>query len=158
MSVPMMLEWLPLPKNFAADLKATLAIDDASKRLAGLETLAQHRLSYLETLQLDRALNAQKIDAASGYTSLRLALLGTSTMDHLAPCVRVAGVRRRLRIEAYVGAYGQYRQELLDAHRGGERLLALDVELLETAPPERQRGPVLDTNGDQGERKTGTEA
>jgi DNA-directed RNA polymerase subunit beta len=36
--------------------------------------------------------------------------------------------------------------------------LALDVELLETAPPERQRGPVLDTNGDQGERKTGTEA
>jgi FkbH-like protein len=40
--------------------------------------------------------------------------LASSTVDHLLPAIRVAGLRRRLLIEVYTGAYGQYRQELLD--------------------------------------------
>ena len=35
-------------------------------------------------------------------------------MDHLSSAIRVAGLRRKLLIDVRIGAYGQYRQELLD--------------------------------------------
>ena len=45
---------------------------------------------------------------------MRLAVLASSTVDHLSPAIRVAGLRRKLLIDVHGGAYGQYRQELLD--------------------------------------------
>ncbi|HLX98637.1 MAG TPA: HAD-IIIC family phosphatase, partial [Roseiarcus sp.] len=52
---------------------------------------------------------------AAGFASIRLAIVASSTVDHLAPAIRVAGLRRRLLIEVHHGSYGQYRQDLLDA-------------------------------------------
>jgi FkbH-like protein len=49
-----------------------------------------------------------------GFAPIRLAVLASATVDHLAPAIRVAGLRRHLRIEVQIGPYGQYRQDLFD--------------------------------------------
>jgi FkbH-like protein len=54
------------------------------------------------------------LEPAPGYSPVRLAILASSTVDHLLPGIRVAGLRRRLLMDIYVGAYSQYRQELMD--------------------------------------------
>jgi FkbH-like protein len=109
-----MLNWLPPPADFRGDLRAALGAEPGADRLARIAALAQHRLGYLETIQLDRAITWNAADPPADYTTVRLALLASATVDHLAPAIRVAGLRHRLLIDVYTGGYGQYRQELLD--------------------------------------------
>ena len=67
---------------------------------------------------------------------MRLAVLGSSTLTHLLPAIRVGGLRRNIWIETYEGEYGQYRQELTDpasplhAFRPNAVLLAFDAHHL----------------------------
>src|SRR6266404_6765595 len=102
--------WLPEISGFRDRLR------DAVRRppeeiFGALVALSRHRLSALETLQLDRAL--QHNDAPERQpTAVRLALLGSSTVDHLIPGIRVAGLRHGLSIRSWLGSYGQYRQDL----------------------------------------------
>lgn len=110
------MDWLPPIADFRARLHAAAGTTDARERLEKLALLAQHRLSFLETLQLDRALGATPTSIPPGFASARLAILGSGTLDHLVPAIRVAGLRRRLAIDAYAGGYNQYRAELLDPH------------------------------------------
>ncbi len=107
------MNWLPAPPDFRNDLRAAVEAPLAD-RLHKLAALAQHRLSFLETIQLDRALGEFSVEQSTGFSRLRLAILASSTVDHLAPAIRVAGLRRKLLIEAHICRYGQYRQELLD--------------------------------------------
>ena len=64
---------------------------------------------------------------------VRLAVLGSSTLTHLLPAIRVAGLRRGIWIDTYETDYGQYWQELSDpesalhAFRPTAVLLALDA-------------------------------
>jgi len=109
-----MLEWLPNISDFRGELRAATAEQDPAQRLERLARLAQHRLSFLETIQLDRALGSAMATPAPGFASIRLAILASSTVDHLLPGIRIAGLRRRLLIDIHTGNYGQYRQELLD--------------------------------------------
>jgi FkbH-like protein len=111
----MTLNWLPKPTDFRGELKAALQIRDRAEGLEKLVGLAQQRLGLVDTIQLDRALTAIMSGAKSGFSSLRLAILASSTVDHLSPAIRVGGLRRRLLIDIHTGAYGQYRQDLLDA-------------------------------------------
>lgn len=110
-----MMTWLPIPSDFRRDLRAAREAPHSAARLESLVCLAEHRLGYLETLQLDRALGEQATESIPGFSLLRLAILASSTVDHLAPAIRVAGLRRRLLINVHVGRYGQYRQEILDS-------------------------------------------
>jgi FkbH-like protein len=105
--------WLPVAPDFGGDLRAALESPKPLGFLEKLASLAQHRLGFLETLQLDRALSQWTLEAVSGFSVVRLAILASSTVDHLLPAIRVAGLRRRLLIDVRIGAYGQYRQELL---------------------------------------------
>jgi FkbH-like protein len=107
------MDWLPLTSNFRGDLHAALETAKPTERLEKLASLAAYRLGFLETVQLDRAFGQLDIKEAHGFSSIRLAILGASTIDHLAPAIRVAGLRRRLLIDVYNGAYGQYRQDIL---------------------------------------------
>jgi len=100
--------------DFRLRLRAALAETDARARLDGLARLAQSRLDLVQTIQLDRALARGASDSIDGYASVRLALLSGNTIDHLPPAIRVAGLRHKLRLEVFSGAFGQYRQELLD--------------------------------------------
>ena len=107
------MSWLPIAPDFRVDLGVALESPDPTDCLEKLASLAKHQLGYLETLQLDRALGLTR-ESGSGFAIVRLAVLASSTVNHLLPAIRVAGLRRRLMIEIYTGAYGQYRQDLLD--------------------------------------------
>jgi FkbH-like protein len=109
-----MMNWLPLAGDFREDLHAAMGRAKPADALEGLAVLAGHRLSFLETIQLDRALARLGLKEASGFQPVRLAILASSTVDHLPPAIRVAGLRRKLLIDVHGGAYGQYRQDLLD--------------------------------------------
>ena len=109
------MSWLPAAPDFRGDLRAALDQAKPTDRLEGLAALAGHRLGFLETVQLDRALARLDMKEASGFQTVRLAILSSSTVDHLPPAIRVAGLRRRLLIEVHSGSYGQYRQDLLDS-------------------------------------------
>ena len=109
-----MMNWLPIARDFREDLRAALGQTKPTDALEGLASLAACRLGFLETVQLDRALARLDLKEAPGFQPIRLAILASSTVDHLPPAVRVAGLRRRLLIDLHSGAYGQYRQDLLD--------------------------------------------
>jgi FkbH-like protein len=109
------MSWLPIAGDFRGDLRAALAQAKPTDALDGLAALAARRLGFLETVQLDRALARLDLKEAPGFQPVRLAILASSTIDHLPPAIRVAGLRRGLLIEVHSGAYGQYRQDLLDA-------------------------------------------
>jgi len=128
-----MMDWLPPAPNFRADLAAALESPNPKDRLERLAALAQHRLGYLETLQLDRALAGLTPEPELGFARVRLAILASSTVDHLPPAIRVAGLRRRLIVDVYVGPYGQYRQDLLDSNSSLHRFAPQFVLLSMTA-------------------------
>jgi FkbH-like protein len=124
------MDWLPPVGDFRQRLKG-VSSDDSPARLERLAALAQHRLGFLETLQLDRAIGQAGAAAADGFTRLRVALIGSATLDQLAPGIRVAGLRRRLLFEVQTGRYGQYRQEVLDPgsslHRFAPQIVLLSI-------------------------------
>ena len=109
-----MMSWLPVATDFRADLRTALESSEPTICLERLASLARYRLGHLETLQLDRAFGRLTTESGSGFTVVRLAILASSTVDHLSPAIRVAGLRRRLMIDVHIGPYGQYRQGLLD--------------------------------------------
>jgi FkbH-like protein len=111
-----MMNWLPVARNFRADLGVALEASDPTDCLEKLASLAGYQLGYLETLQLDRAFSRLTMEPGSGFTVVRLAILASSTVNHLSPAIRVAGLRRRLIIDIHMGEYGQYRQDLLNPH------------------------------------------
>jgi FkbH-like protein len=107
--------WLPVIQQFREDLRAADAAGDAQRRLQQLSVLAAHRLGLVEMLQLDRALFKSAGLDFDGFARARIAVVGSATLDHLAPAIRVAALRHRLLLDVHTGAYGQYRQEILDA-------------------------------------------
>ncbi len=100
--------------DFRGDLRAALDTAKPTDCLENLASLAAYRLGFLETVQLDRAFGRLGLTAAPGFSPIRLAVLASSTVDHLSPAIRIPGLRRRLLIDVHSGAYGQYRQDLLD--------------------------------------------
>ncbi len=108
------MSWLPIAADFRGDLRVALASATSADCLEKLTSIAGYQLEVLETVQLDRAFARLGVREAPGFMSIRLAVLASSTVEHLVPAIRVAGLRRRLMIEVQYGAYGQYRQDLLD--------------------------------------------
>src|SRR6185436_8710219 len=103
-----MLTWLPTLNDFREKYQAALRVTNAVERLHCLASLAQHQLGFLETIQLDRALGEFVTEPPpSSFSRLRLAILASTTIDHLAPAIRVAGLRRGLLFDVYIGGYGQ---------------------------------------------------
>jgi FkbH-like protein len=109
------MSWLPPARDFRGELRMSVSREEPSDRLEGLARLASCRLGFLEMIQLDDALCRLQLKEAAGFQSVRLALLGSATVDHLLPGIRIAGLRRRLLIETYSTPFGQYRQALIDS-------------------------------------------
>jgi FkbH-like protein len=109
-----MMTWLPITPDFGGDLRAALDSANVINCLEKLASLAAYRLGFLETVQLDRAFGRLGLKEAPDFLPIRLAVLSSSTVDHLLSAIRVAGLRRRLLIDVQSGAYGQYRQDLFD--------------------------------------------
>ncbi len=126
--------WLPRHADWDGALAAAKKLP-AAEAAARLRELANCDIDFMQTAQLDRAIRkiaeAGRAEASDGKP-VRLALLGSSTLGHLAPGIRVAGYRRGLWIEIYEGEYGLYRQELEAAGDKNSALkeFAPDVVLL----------------------------
>jgi FkbH-like protein len=110
------LYWLPEIENWRARLRTL-----GSNREAAWEeaiALANSRLDFIRTNALDQIVIRTFGDTPPKNLAakpIRLALLGSSTMAHLHPAIRVAGLRRGLWISLYENDYGQYWQELTDS-------------------------------------------
>jgi len=117
-------------ESFAAARK--LAPPLAASRL---RELAGYDMDFVQTGQLDRALmkiaDAARA-AADAAPPVRLALLGSSTLTHLIPGIRVAAYRRGIWVDIYEGDYGLYRYELEQSGETSSQLaqFAPDVVLL----------------------------
>jgi FkbH-like protein len=111
------LTWLPpLPRDWGERLSAAREspADELWPRLMGL---ANTRLDLMRTIRLDRCLlNACGVDAPPGLATrpVRLAVLASSTVEHLLPAMRVGALRRGLWLSTFVPAYGQYSQDLMN--------------------------------------------
>jgi FkbH-like protein len=113
-----MLSWLPVASNWRPTLRTLSENPDGA--LASAVLLARHNLDFVKTNQLDDLI-LKLIENSNGFLDLqplRLALLGSSTTTHLHSAIRVAGVRKNLRVEIYEGEFGQYWQELSDQTSG----------------------------------------
>ena len=112
------MQWLPDPVDFRQSLKSAVAAEQADERMDRLSAIARLRLGFVETIQVDNALTGIVREATAGtltgFPRIRLGVLATSTIDHLLPAIRVAGLRRRLLVDVYAGSFGQYRQELMN--------------------------------------------
>jgi FkbH-like protein len=115
------LYWLPESPNWAVALKSI----NNKTAWAELRTLASARLDFLRTGMLDktlqRHLGGEGLPYGLDTKPVRLAILSSSTADHLLAGLRVGAMRRGVFLTTYVGDYGQYLQELSD---GGSRLYA----------------------------------
>jgi len=113
------LNWLALREDWDEALqllRAMPAPQDAVHLVPELRRLANSRMAFAQMAKLDRTLQralAAHDGTLPGLEPLRLAVLGSSTLSHLAAGIRVAGLRRGFAIEVYEAPYGMYWQELM---------------------------------------------
>jgi FkbH-like protein len=115
------LYWLPEVSDLERDLSAAEAAKDSKEAWRRLVEIAGKRLDFTQVNRVDRALQRHLADAppeSFAAKPIRLAVLGSSTLTHLLPAIRVGGLRRGLPVTTYEGNYGQYLQELADAGSG----------------------------------------
>ena len=101
------LDWLPTPA--AAQTQALRALTEPAAWPA-LMAAANTRLDTMGTLQVDRALRRLFGEAPPpglNTKPIHLLLLGSSTLDHLLPGLRVGALRHGLWLNVTVGDYGQ---------------------------------------------------
>ena len=77
--------------------------------------LANARLNFVLTNALDETVRRAFPTGRRRWRPVRLAVLGSSTLTHLLPGIRAAGLRRGIWIDTYENDYGQYLQELSEA-------------------------------------------
>jgi FkbH-like protein len=101
--------WLPndpdWPRTFAS-------LPEGEPRWPALQALANSQIDFLATVKLDRRLCESPTEI--GPEPIRLALLSSCTVDQLLPGLRIAALRRGMRLDIHVPDYGQYRQAILD--------------------------------------------
>jgi FkbH-like protein len=82
-----------------------------------LRVVAQRELTFTDVLKLDRLITKAALQnpaALEGVTRVKLAILSSSTTEHLAAGLRVAGARHNWLVVVYTHAYGAALQELND--------------------------------------------
>jgi FkbH-like protein len=111
------LHWLPRHATWSQALGSIVPGAEAWPTLC---SLARTRIDAMETRTLDRRRARALSEPPNGIAAspIRLAVLASSTVDHLLPAIRVAGLRRDLWIETHTPPYGQYAQSLMDTGSG----------------------------------------
>lgn len=127
----MELFWLPKSAEWSAALARARQMP-ASEAAPRLVALANSRIDFLQTVKLDRILRqfgSQLEPFLFRTRPVRLGLVGSSTLTHLVPAIRVAALRRGFAVDVCEGHYGTYHQDLADP--GSEiRLFKPDVVLI----------------------------
>jgi len=111
------LYWLPQHPDASGALKQIKSLPlGPEQQLSALRQLTRHDLDFVQIGQIDRRLREiqKKLHGIpAGWTILKLAILASSTIDHLLPSIRAAALRWGILLDCYIGPYNQYRQELL---------------------------------------------
>jgi len=148
------LYWLPVPTEFASKIKQLDALRDPSKAWVELMALAETRLDFIRINRLDQCLR-HHFDVSPpteiATRPIKLALLGSSTLSHLIPSIRVGALRRGIWMRVHEGNFGQYRQELADP-TGALRDFAPDVLLFAFDAPHLLRGSIVDSSSGETDR------
>ena len=127
------LHWLPTLPDWRARLRALPA--NPATAWDNAVALANARLNFVLTNALDETIRKVLPDGPDNLPTknVRLAVLGSSTLAHLLPGIRAAGLRRGIWIDTYENDYGQYLQELsetdspLHTFKPNAVLIALDT-------------------------------
>lgn len=108
------LHWLPTYSDWRPRLRALPA--DPAGAWDKAVALANARLNFVLSNALDEMVRRVLPTGPETLPTkkVRLAVLGSSTLAHLLPAIRVAGLRRGIWIDTYENDYGQYLQELSD--------------------------------------------
>ncbi len=129
------LHWLPTIADWRVRLRAlSTGVPSWDEAVA----LANAKLNFVLTNALDETMRRRFPQRPEGLATkpVRLAVLGSGTLTHLLPAIRVAGLRRGIWVDTYENDYGQYLQELADpgsalhAFRATAVLLAFDAHHL----------------------------
>jgi FkbH-like protein len=113
------LHWLPTIPDWRARLRS-LGGDtpgsDSGTTWNEAVALANAKLNFVLTNALDETVRRIFPSKPEGLATkpVRLAVLGSATLTHLLPAIRVAGLRRGIWIDTYENDFGQYAQELSD--------------------------------------------
>lgn len=124
------LAWLPVHPGLSQAIRSARALAEPDARWRAARQLAGYDRDMVATGRIERLLDPAP---ASGFAPVRLALLGSHTLDHLGPAIRVAGAGQGLAVHLHLGGYGLYRDALLrgdaalDAFAPEVILLALDI-------------------------------
>ncbi|WP_346291448.1 HAD-IIIC family phosphatase [Sphaerothrix gracilis] len=111
------LHWLPQHPDIRQAIRELSDIQLPADQLSYLRWLSGHQLDFNQIVRIDKRLQALKTKEAAIATSLpqvKLAVLASSTVEHLQAAIRVAALRRGLLADIYVAPYGQYRQAILN--------------------------------------------
>ncbi len=129
------LDWLSERADFS-ELLASAQTQPPAQAFESFRALANTRVDFVRANRLDKAI--QRFVASHGapgnLPSIKVAVLGSSTLSHLLPHIRLAGLRRGVLVDIHLGDYGLYRQELADpasslhAFKPDVILLALDAD------------------------------
>ena len=129
------LNWLPTRADWTEALGQAQQLE-VGPAFEAFRALANTQVDFVSANRLDRAIQrfTSKHGAPANYPSIKLAVLGSSTLNHLLPHIRLAALRRGLLAEIHLGDYGLYRQELADpasslhSYKPDVILLSLDAE------------------------------
>jgi len=119
MAMKELLPWLPQHQNIRealANYKKDINLKD---RIEYLRTIAKYDLDFTQITRVDRRLQeiiASHPDQVKGLQTVKIAILASSTVEHLQSAIRVSALRRGLIAQCYVAPYGQYHQELLNSN------------------------------------------
>jgi len=107
------LHWLPRQATWSQTLASVVP---GAAAWPDFCALARTRIDALQTRTLDRGRQRLFPDAPpqSATPPVRLAVLASSTVDHLLAAIRVGGLRRDMWIETHTPPYGQHVQALMD--------------------------------------------
>lgn len=113
--------WLPKIADWDQLLKLAVDAPNSRRGWDALVACANANIDFVQTGKLDRL--AQRLKRlgsieAPADRSVRIALLGSSTLTHLVSGIRVAGLRHGIWVEIYEAEYGQYLQELMNSGSG----------------------------------------
>jgi len=112
------LSWLPVHEDFDGSIRVARGYRQKEERLDAAVTLAGYDRDAIATTRVDRLLDNFASGPGGKLSEFRLALLGSHTLDHLLPAIRVAGLNQKLAIRTWLGSYGLFREPLLLGDEG----------------------------------------
>ena len=116
------LPWLPNLPEWTELLDQAQGLEtEAAFKI--FRTLSNSRSDFVRAGRLDKYIERYRARAGApgSWPTLRLALLGSSTLTHLIAGIRLGALRRGVLVEVYEGPYGLYRQEINDPDSGLHR-------------------------------------